>query len=76
VRLNNPKTLPHFTTGPIGKDNTLARHGIHGVYHFYSIEITGSWLVTGMNTIFLTQASSKGLFVEVMYDYIRFEGPT
>ncbi|KAL0367889.1 UNVERIFIED_CONTAM: hypothetical protein Scaly_1007800 [Sesamum calycinum] len=75
VRLNNPKSPPDFTTGVIGKDNALARHGIHGSYHFYSIDIGGSSLVAGRNTIYLTQARSEGPFTEVMYDYIRFEGP-
>ncbi|KAG8383634.1 hypothetical protein BUALT_Bualt04G0034400 [Buddleja alternifolia] len=75
VRLNDPKSLPHFTTGTIGKDNAVARHGIHGLYHFYSINISGSRLVVGRNTIFLTQARNQGRLSEVMYDYIRLEGP-
>ncbi|KAG8383630.1 hypothetical protein BUALT_Bualt04G0034000 [Buddleja alternifolia] len=74
VRLNNPNSGPHFTTGLIGKDNALARHGIHGLYHFYSIGIAGSQLVDGRNTIYLTQARNQGPFREVMYDYIRLEG--
>ncbi|KAI3451280.1 hypothetical protein Pfo_007945 [Paulownia fortunei] len=75
VRFNDPKSPPHFTTGLIGRDNAVARHGIHGLYHLYSIGIAGSRLVDGRNMIFLTQARSQGPFTEVMYDYLRLEGP-
>ncbi|CAN1270656.1 Rhamnogalacturonate lyase [Linum perenne] len=76
VRVNEPSTkLPLFTTGEIGKDNTIARHGIHGVYRLFNVTVPGSLLVEGNNTIFLTQAVSKGPFYGLMYDYIRFEGP-
>ncbi|KAL3628094.1 hypothetical protein CASFOL_028196 [Castilleja foliolosa] len=75
VRFNNQESAPHFTSGLIGKDNAIARHGIHGLYHLYSIGVSGSLLVDGRNTIFLTQAR-KGPFVGIMYDYIRFEGPS
>ncbi|KAK6125887.1 hypothetical protein DH2020_040375 [Rehmannia glutinosa] len=75
VRFNDPKSAPHFTTGLIGKDNAIARHGVHGLYHLYSIGISGSRLVDGNNTIFLTQTRSQGPFRGVMYDYIRLEGP-
>ncbi|KAK6150317.1 hypothetical protein DH2020_015249 [Rehmannia glutinosa] len=75
VRFNDPKSPPHFSTGPIGKDNALARHGIRGIYRFYSIRVADTHLVVGRNTIFLTQAKAEGPFKEVMYDYIRLEGP-
>ncbi|KAK4417079.1 hypothetical protein Salat_2533400, partial [Sesamum alatum] len=75
VRFNDPKSPPEFTTGVIGKDNALARHGIRGLYYFYTIDIAGSRLLVGRNIIFLTQARSGGPFTEVMYDYIRLEGP-
>ncbi|GFP79257.1 rhamnogalacturonate lyase [Phtheirospermum japonicum] len=75
VRFNDPESLPYFTTGLIGKDNALARHGIRGLYHFYTIGVAGSQLVDGRNTVFLKQASDGGPFKEVMYDYIRLEGP-
>ncbi|KAI3451278.1 hypothetical protein Pfo_007943 [Paulownia fortunei] len=75
VRFNDPKSPPHFTTGLIGKDNALARHGIRGLYHFYSIGVAGSRLVVGRNIIFFKQAKDGGPFREVMYDYIRLEGP-
>ncbi|XP_073147151.1 uncharacterized protein [Henckelia pumila] len=75
VRFNDRESDPDFTTNLIGKDNGVARHGIHGLYHLYSIDVSGSRLVDGENTIFLTQAINTGPFKEVMYDYIRFEGP-
>ncbi|CAK7352736.1 unnamed protein product [Dovyalis caffra] len=76
VRFNNPSSdRPLFTTGAIGKDNAIARHGIHGLYWLYSISVPGSQLVDGKNTIYLTQTRSDGPFHGVMYDYIRLEGP-
>ncbi|KAL6518660.1 hypothetical protein OROGR_019162 [Orobanche gracilis] len=75
VRFNHRKSAPHFTTGLIGKDNAIARHGIHGLYRLYSIDVPGSRLVEGRNRIILTQTRNQGPFRGVMYDYIRFEGP-
>ncbi|KAL3838683.1 hypothetical protein ACJIZ3_023274 [Penstemon smallii] len=75
VRFNDPKSIPHFTTESIGKDNALARHGIHGLYHLYNIGVASNQLVSGNNTIYLTQSRAKGPFNSVMYDYIRLEQP-
>ncbi|GFP94449.1 rhamnogalacturonate lyase [Phtheirospermum japonicum] len=76
VWINNPNgRRPHFTTGQIGRDNTIARHGIHGRYWLYSVNISGFQLVQGRNTIYLKQARSTGPFTGVLYDYIRLEGP-
>ncbi|CAA2994721.1 probable rhamnogalacturonate lyase B [Olea europaea subsp. europaea] len=76
VRFNNPNlAVPDFSTRQIGKDNAIARHGIHGLYSMYSIGIAGSRLIDGRNTIFLTQARTAGPFIGIMYDYLRFEGP-
>ncbi|PKI61471.1 hypothetical protein CRG98_018154 [Punica granatum] len=76
VRFNDPKMgKPLFTTMLIGSDNAIARHGIHGVHHFYSIQVPGSYLQKGSNTLYLTQARARGLFEGVMYDYLRLEGP-
>ncbi|XP_020530602.1 probable rhamnogalacturonate lyase B isoform X1 [Amborella trichopoda] len=76
VRFNDPKANPpHFTTGIIGMDNAIARHGIHGLYWLYSIDIPNTQLVVGVNTIFLTQANSTSPFRGILYDYIRLEGP-
>lgn len=77
VRVNEADitTPPHFTTGFIGKDNAIARHGIHGLYWLYAMGIPGSQLVTGSNTIYLTQSRGNSPFKGIMYDYIRLEGP-
>ncbi|KAK9285801.1 hypothetical protein L1049_025002 [Liquidambar formosana] len=76
VRFNDQHANPpHFTTGLIGKDNAIARHGIHGLYWLYHIDVPSSQLLTGSNTIFLTQSRTSGPFAGLMYDYIRFEGP-
>lgn len=76
VRINNPTVnRPLFTTGLIGRDNSIARHGIHGLYWLYHVNIPGSQLVEGDNTIYLTQPRSTSPFQGIMYDYIRLEGP-
>ncbi|XP_020273524.1 probable rhamnogalacturonate lyase B isoform X4 [Asparagus officinalis] len=77
VRVNDLNANPpHFWTGIIGKDNAIARHGIHGLYWLYDVDVRGSWLVEGTNTVFLTQAMNTSPFHGIMYDYIRLEGPT
>ncbi|GKV33542.1 hypothetical protein SLEP1_g42042 [Rubroshorea leprosula] len=77
VRVNDPSMNPPlFTSGRIGKDNTIARHGIHGLYWLFSVDVPGNLLLEGdNNTIFLTQARSESPFQGIMYDYIRLEGP-
>lgn len=77
VRINNQDAkVPHFTTGLIGRDNAIARHGIHGLYQLYSVGVSGSLLQIGKNTIFLTQPRRGGApFIGIMYDYIRLEQP-
>ncbi|KAL3630435.1 hypothetical protein CASFOL_023419 [Castilleja foliolosa] len=76
VWINNPNgRRPHFRTGLIGRDNTIARHGIHGRYWLYSVSLSGSQLVEGKNAIYLKQARSSSAFAGVLYDYIRLEGP-
>jgi len=59
----------------IGKDNSIARHGIHGLYWLYGIDVPGARLVEGDNAVFLTQPRSISPFQGIMYDYIRLEGP-
>lgn len=77
VRLNDEFANPAlFSTGRIGKDNAIARHGIHGLYRLYSIEIPSSQLNDGSNIIFLRQSRGQSPFQGVMYDYIRLEGPS
>lgn len=66
---------PHFSTGLIGQDNAIARHGIHGLYWPYSIEVGSNVLVEGSNTIYLRQTKAMSPFQGIMYDYIRLERP-
>lgn len=75
VRVNDSKSeVPVFTSGVIGKDNTIARHGIHGLYWLFNVDVSASLLINGVNTVFLTQTiSSSGPLQGIMYDYIRFE---
>ncbi|KAK1370821.1 Rhamnogalacturonan endolyase [Heracleum sosnowskyi] len=76
VRVNNEQAArPVFSTGLLGDDNAIARHGIHGLYYLYSISFPGSLLHTGQNTIFLRQSRAGSPFIGVMYDYIRLEQP-
>lgn len=76
VRVNDPNSnRPLFTTGLIGRDNAVARHGIHGLYWLYNVDIAGSKLIEGVNTIDLTQPRCQSPFQEILYDYIRLEGP-
>ncbi|RID54516.1 hypothetical protein BRARA_G01831 [Brassica rapa] len=75
VRINEPKSKPIFLIGLIGQDNAIARHGIHGLYNLYDINVGGNLLRVGNNTIFLTQDRRWGSFTGVMYDYLRLESP-
>ncbi|KAL3845757.1 hypothetical protein ACJIZ3_003160 [Penstemon smallii] len=76
VRINEKDQNPaQFSSGLIGKDNAIARHGIHGLYWLFNVEIRGTLLDKGDNTIYLTQANATNPFQGVMYDYIRFEAP-
>ncbi|XP_057726287.1 probable rhamnogalacturonate lyase B isoform X2 [Arachis stenosperma] len=76
VRVNDEKQDPPlFTTGVIGNDNAIARHGIHGLYWLFTIDVLAHQLLEGNNTIYLTQAIATGPFQGIMYDYIRFECP-
>lgn len=74
VRFNDPSTYkPHFDTMQFGKDNAIARHGIHGLYRLFNIDIPGNVLAEGENTLYLTQRKATGPFTGVMYDYLRLE---
>lgn len=76
IRVNDPRANPPlFTSGVMGNDNAIARHGIHGLYHLLRVEIPGAQLVRGQNSIFLTQTSHSSPFMGLMYDYIRLDGP-
>ncbi|KAI3832910.1 hypothetical protein MKW92_013118 [Papaver armeniacum] len=72
IQLNNLNTeIPHFTTGGMRKDNAIARHGIHGLYLLFNVDVKSDWLKDGENTIFLSQVKGEGPFQGIMYDYIR-----
>lgn len=76
VRFNDATAYPpHFSTGVIGGDNAIARHGIHGLYWLYSIDVASNLLQEGKNIIHLRQSRSTSQFQGVMYDYLRLEGP-
>ncbi|XP_057974844.1 uncharacterized protein LOC131162413 [Malania oleifera] len=76
VRVNDPKAnRPLFSSGLIGRDNAIARHGIHGLYWLYSVDISGALLLVGDNTIYLTQPRCVSPFQGIMYDYLRLEAP-
>ncbi|KAJ8533206.1 hypothetical protein K7X08_016095 [Anisodus acutangulus] len=68
VRLNDASmSSPLFTSGLIGKDNAIARHGTHGLYWLFSVDIKCNLLVEGENTIYLTQATGTTPFQGIMY---------
>ncbi|KAI3806674.1 hypothetical protein L1987_22587 [Smallanthus sonchifolius] len=73
VRVNDPnKDLPLFSTGIIGGDNAVARHGIHGLSWLCNIDIPGAVLISnGENAIYLTQANGGTPFRGVMLYYTR-----
>ncbi|CAJ1931232.1 unnamed protein product [Sphenostylis stenocarpa] len=74
VRFNNPNAKrPHFSTGLVGDDNAIARHGIHGLYSLYTVVVDSNHLRKGINIIYLTQSFAKSSLEGVMYDYIRLE---
>ncbi|XP_028084426.1 uncharacterized protein LOC114285579 isoform X1 [Camellia sinensis] len=75
VRINDEHANPsQFSSGLIGKDNAIARHGIHGLYYLFNVDIPCDQLRQGDNTLFFTQAMNTSPFHGVMYDYIRLEG--
>ncbi|XP_022950418.1 uncharacterized protein LOC111477997 [Cucurbita maxima] len=59
----------------LGMDNTVCRHGNHGLYRNYSVEIPSSMLIKGDNSIFLTQARGGDELCGLLYDYLRLEAP-
>ncbi|KAF5942713.1 hypothetical protein HYC85_020355 [Camellia sinensis] len=72
ARINDEHANPsQFSSGLIGKDNAIARHGIHGLYYLFNVDIPCDQLRQGDNTFFFTQAMNTSPFHGVMYDYIR-----
>ncbi|CAN1323254.1 Rhamnogalacturonate lyase [Linum perenne] len=77
VTFNYPKVrYPVYTTERVGTDNAIARHGNHGLQWIYSINVPWNVLFKGTNTLVLRQTHGMGPFNGVMYDYLRFEGPS
>ncbi|KAF6136789.1 hypothetical protein GIB67_036988 [Kingdonia uniflora] len=77
VRVNNPQADGRrFKVGLTGRDNAIARHGIHGLYWLFHFEIPGYLLVRGTNTLYITQSRCTSPFTGIMYDYLRLEGPS
>ncbi|BFG27459.1 hypothetical protein CerSpe_137330 [Prunus speciosa] len=64
-----------FQVLDLGTDNTVCRHGIHGLYRLFSGDISSSLLVKGDNSVFLTQARGGDALCGVLYDYVRLEAP-
>ncbi|KAM7515832.1 hypothetical protein LguiA_005415 [Lonicera macranthoides] len=56
-------TRAHFGTGLIGRDNAIARHGIHGLYWLYDVNIPSYQLINGVNTLYLRQWGPPSPFV-------------
>lgn len=76
VRVNSRSAgRPLFSSGSLGRENAIARHGIHGVYKLFNVDVPGKVLRKGNNTIYLTQPRKLDRFTGIMYDYLRFEGP-
>ncbi|KAG6543800.1 hypothetical protein Mapa_014640 [Marchantia paleacea] len=62
VRVNNSPMKPVYETPAFGKDNGIARHGIHGLYALYNIHIPAADLQKGGNIIYLNQRKASGPF--------------
>ncbi|KAK4390109.1 hypothetical protein Sango_2074200 [Sesamum angolense] len=70
VRVNDPDADPPlFSTGVIGADNAIARHGIHGIYWLFNVDVPAAQLMQGENTIYLTQAKASSPF-QVLLRYL------
>lgn len=72
--VNDPNKVI-FDTLQYGKDNAIARHGIHGLYTLWTIDVASTLLHVGENSFFLKQRKPSGPFTGVMYDYLRLEEP-
>lgn len=64
-----------FQVLDLGKDNTVCRHGIHGLYRLFNISISSALLTKGDNSILLTQAREGDAVCGILYDYLRLEAP-
>ncbi|KAK1375118.1 Rhamnogalacturonan endolyase [Heracleum sosnowskyi] len=64
-----------FEVQMLGMDNAVCRHGIHGLYRLFNIDISSELLTMGDNSILLTQAREGDALCGVLYDYLRLEAP-
>lgn len=64
-----------FQVQMLGMDNAVCRHGIHGLYRLFNINISSELLTMGDNSILLTQAREGDALCGVLYDYLRLEAP-
>ncbi|KAM7506269.1 hypothetical protein LguiB_005173 [Lonicera macranthoides] len=64
-----------FQVVNLGMDNTVCRHGIHGLYRLFNVNISSSILTEEDNSMFLTQARGGDSLCGILYDYLRLEAP-
>ncbi|KAL9384242.1 hypothetical protein Peur_024565 [Populus x canadensis] len=64
-----------FQVMNLGAENAVCRHGIHGLYRLFSIDIPSSLLINGDNSMFLVQARVGDALCGIFYDYLRLEAP-
>nr|XP_017237060.1 PREDICTED: probable rhamnogalacturonate lyase B isoform X2 [Daucus carota subsp. sativus] len=64
-----------FEVQMLGMDNAVCRHGIHGLYRLFNIDVSSELLTVGDNSILLTQAREGDALCGVLYDYLRLEAP-
>ncbi|XP_042065102.1 probable rhamnogalacturonate lyase B isoform X2 [Salvia splendens] len=64
-----------FQVTNLGGDNAVCRHGIHGLYQLFSVDISSALLIHGDNSMFLTQARAGDALCGILYDYLRLEAP-
>ncbi|XP_057794981.1 probable rhamnogalacturonate lyase B [Salvia miltiorrhiza] len=60
----------------LGADNAVCRHGIHGLYQLFIVDISSTLLINGDNCLFLTQARAGDALCGILYDYLRLEAPS
>ncbi|KAF9591087.1 hypothetical protein IFM89_001431 [Coptis chinensis] len=69
VRVNDPKANPPlFSSGVIGKDNSIARYGIHGLYWLFNADVPGAQLVEGKNTMRVGSPMKTFMEAAMAYD--------
>lgn len=64
-----------FQVVNLGMDNAVCRHGIHGLYRLFNVNISSSIFTEEDNSMFLTQARGGDPLCGILYDYLRLESP-